>query len=131
MLPRQFADNRIYDISREIKRIKKRGRHHSKDVGGSNRHNLRLHRILGTRQKRAVYNRNHRPSEIFWRNDRLFARHCRLILKKALNVKYSWGISGILNQNSVNSEFVKWRPRISQPPFFAFLCGIIFLFKGI
>ncbi len=82
MLPRQFADNRIYDISREIKRIKKRGRHHSKDVGASNRHNLRLHRILGTRQKRAVYNRNHRPSEIFWRNDRLFARHCRLILKK-------------------------------------------------
>lgn len=40
MLPRQFADNRIYDISREIKRIKKRGRHHSKDVGASNRHNL-------------------------------------------------------------------------------------------
>lgn len=31
MLPRQFADNRIYDISREIKRIKKRGRHHSKE----------------------------------------------------------------------------------------------------
>ena len=83
MLLRQFADNRIYDISREIKRIKKRGRHHSKDVGASNRHNLRLHRILGTRQKRAVHNWNHRPSEIFWRNDRLFARHCRLILKKS------------------------------------------------
>ena len=50
---------------------------------------------------------------------------------KVANVRYSWGISGILNQNSVNSEFVKWRPRISRPPFFAFSCGIIFLFKGI
>lgn len=28
-------------------------------------------------------------------------------LKKAPNVRYSRGISGILNQNSVNNEFVK------------------------
>ena len=51
-------------------------------------------------------------------------------LKKVPNVKYSWGISGILNQNSVNSEFVKWRPRISQPPFFAFFMWDYFPLQG-
>ena len=49
---------------------------------------------------------------------------------KLANVKYSWGISGILNQNSVNSEFVKWRPRISQPPFFAFFMWDYFPLQG-
>lgn len=115
MLPRQFADNRIYDISREIKRIKKRGRHHSKDVGASNRHNLRLHRVLGTRQKRAVHNWNHRPSEIFWRNDRLFARHCRLILKKALNecffVAYFFGASRVWHSYSRTQPYYLQWPR--------------------
>lgn len=37
-----------------------------------------------------------------------------LFVKKMINVRYSWGISGILNQNSVNSEFVKGRPRNSR-----------------
>ncbi len=60
---------------------------------------------------------------------------CKTLFKDLVitpeNDRYSWGISRILNQNSVNSEFVKWRSRNSRPPFFAFLCGIIFLFKGI
>lgn len=51
-------------------------------------------------------------------------------LKTTRNVKYSWGISGILNQNSVNSEFVKWRPRISQPPFFAIFMWDYFPLQG-
>ena len=51
-------------------------------------------------------------------------------LKKAPNVKYSWGISGILNQNSVNSEFVNGRPRISRPPFFAFFMWDYFPLQG-
>ncbi len=51
-------------------------------------------------------------------------------LKKAPNVRYSWGISGILNQNSVNSEFVKWRPRISRSPFFAFFMWDYFPLQG-
>lgn len=46
------------------------------------------------------------------------------------NVRYSWGISGILNQNSVNSEFVKWRPRISRSPFFAFFMWNYFPLQG-
>lgn len=32
-------------------------------------------------------------------------------LREPSNVRYSWGISGILNQNSVNSEFVNRRPK--------------------
>lgn len=32
-------------------------------------------------------------------------------IKRPPNVRYSWGISGILNQNSVNSEFVNRRPK--------------------
>ena len=47
-----------------------------------------------------------------------------------INVRYSWGISGILNQNSVNSEFVKWRPRISRSPFFAFFMWDYFPLQG-
>lgn len=46
------------------------------------------------------------------------------------NVRYSWGISRILNQNSVNSEFVKWRPRISRSPFF-YLFYLDFLHKKV
>lgn len=46
------------------------------------------------------------------------------------NVRYSWGISRILNQNSVNSEFVKWRPRISLPPLFAFFMWDYFPLQG-
>ena len=115
MLPRQFADNRIYDISREIKRITRRGRHHSKDVGGSNRHNLRLHRVLGTRQKRAldwIYNC---ACKIFWCNDRLFARRCRLILKKALNecffVAYFFGASRVWRSYSRTQPYYLQWPR--------------------
>lgn len=37
------------------------------------------------------------------------------------NVRYSWGISRILNQNSVNSEFVKGRPNTSRSSFCLFL----------
>ena len=47
--------------------------------------------------------------------------------KNRSNVRYSWGISGILNQNS---EFVKWRPRISRPPFFAFFMWNYFPLQG-
>ena len=47
-----------------------------------------------------------------------------------INVRCSWGISRILNQNSVNSEFVKWRPRNSRPPFFAFFMWDYFPLQG-
>ena len=50
--------------------------------------------------------------------------------KNRSNDRYSWGISGILNQNSVNSEFVKWRPRISRSPFFAFFMWNYFPLQG-
>ena len=41
-------------------------------------------------------------------------------------------ISRILNQNSVNSEFVKWRPRISRPPVCIFYFSVAVLsFKEI
>ncbi len=101
------------NISREIKRITKRGRHHSKDVGASNRHNLRLHRVLGTRQKRAldwIYNC---ACKIFWCNDRLFARRCRLILKKALNecffVAYFFGASRVWHSYSRTQPcYLQW-----------------------
>jgi len=46
------------------------------------------------------------------------------------NDRYSWGISRILNQNSVNSEFVKWRPRVSLSPFFAFFMWDYFPLQG-
>lgn len=36
--------------------------------------------------------------------------------QRMINVRYSWGILGILNQNS---EFVNRRPRNSRSPFFA------------
>ena len=41
--------------------------------------------------------------------------------QKMLNVRYSWGISRILNQNSVNSEFIKGRPKTSRSSFCLFL----------
>lgn len=47
-----------------------------------------------------------------------------------INDRYSWGISRILNQNSVNSEFVKWRPRVSLSPFFAFFMWDYFPLQG-
>ena len=50
--------------------------------------------------------------------------------KKLFNDRYSWGISRILNQNSVNSEFVKWRPRVSLSPFFAFFMWDYFPLQG-
>lgn len=50
--------------------------------------------------------------------------------KNRSNVRYSWGISGILNQISINSEFVKWRPRNSRPPFFAFFMWNYFSLQG-
>ena len=49
---------------------------------------------------------------------------------KLSNDRYSWGISRILNQNSVNSEFVKWRPRVSLSPFFAFFMWDYFPLQG-
>lgn len=52
------------------------------------------------------------------------------LLEYLPNVRYSWGISRILNQNSVNSEFVKWRPRISRSPFF-YLFYLDFLHKKV
>ena len=52
------------------------------------------------------------------------------VFQNLYNVRYSWGISGILNQNSVNSEFVKWRPRISRSPFFAFFMWDYFPLQG-
>ena len=50
--------------------------------------------------------------------------------KNRSNVRYSWGISRILNQNRVNSEFVKWRPRNSRRPFFAFFMWNYFPLQG-
>ena len=46
-----------------------------------------------------------------------------------INVRYSWGISRILNQNSVNSEFVKGRPKTSRSffTFFIFTTAQTFL----
>lgn len=52
------------------------------------------------------------------------------INKWLTNDRYSWGISRILNQNSVNSEFVKWRPRVSLSPFFAFFMWDYFPLQG-
>ena len=46
-----------------------------------------------------------------------------------INDGYSWGISGILNQNSVNSEFVKVRQRISRSHFCLFFVYSCFNFR--
>ena len=46
-----------------------------------------------------------------------------------INVRYSWGISRILNQNSVNSEFVKGRPKTSRSSFFVLYVWFVFLSK--
>ena len=53
----------------------------------------------------------------------------RHIFKELGNVRYSWGISRILNQNSVNSEFVKGRPKTSRSffTFFIFTTAQTFL----
>lgn len=45
------------------------------------------------------------------------------------NVRYSWGISRILNQNSVNSEFVKGRPKTSRSSFCLFFVYSCFNFQ--
>lgn len=50
-------------------------------------------------------------------------------IRKVLNVRYSWGISRILNQNSVNSEFVKGRPKTSRSSFFVLYVWFVFLSK--
>lgn len=52
------------------------------------------------------------------------------VFKSITNVRYSWGISGILNQNSVNSEFVKGRPKTSRSSFFAFFMWDDFPLQG-
>lgn len=49
--------------------------------------------------------------------------------QRMINVRYSWGISGILNQNSVNSEFVKGRPKTSRPSFCLFFVYSCFNFQ--
>ena len=49
--------------------------------------------------------------------------------KLVTNVRYSWGISGILNQNSVNSEFVKRRPNTSRSSFCLFFVYSCFNFQ--
>ena len=66
----------------------------------------------------------------FYRAKTICRKFKTCFLKKAPNVRYSWGISRILNQNSVNSEFVKWRPRISRSPFF-YLFYLDFLHKKV
>lgn len=56
-------------------------------------------------------------NEIFifvWREDTRLA-----------NVRYSWGISRILNQNSVNSEFANRRPKIFRSPVYIFSVAIL------
>ena len=50
-------------------------------------------------------------------------------LKNRSNVRYSWGISRILNQNSVNSGFVKGRPKTSRPSFCLFFVYSCFNFQ--
>lgn len=45
------------------------------------------------------------------------------------NVRYSWGISRILYQNSVNSEFVKGRPRHFRSSLFVLYVWFVFLSK--
>ena len=53
-------------------------------------------------------------------------------LKNRSNVRYSWGISGILNQNSVNSEFVNRRPKNFRLPVYIFYFSVAVLsFKEI
>ena len=65
------------------------------------------------------------------RKEHRVARHitCRKANKSPANVRYSWGISRILNQNSVNSEFVKGRPKTSRSffTFFIFTTAQTFL----
>lgn len=51
------------------------------------------------------------------------------VMKYLTNVRYSWGISRILNQNSVNSEFVKGRPKTSRSSFFMLYIWFVFLLK--
>lgn len=49
-----------------------------------------------------------------------------------INVRYSWGISRILNQNSVNSEFVNRRPKNFRSPVYIFYFSVAVLsFKEI
>ena len=45
--------------------------------------------------------------------------------KNRSNVRYSWGISKILNQNSVNSEFANRRPKIFRSPVYIFSVAIL------
>ena len=47
--------------------------------------------------------------------------------KNRSNVRYSWGISRILNQNSVNSEFVKGRPKNFRSPVCIFYFSVAVL----
>lgn len=51
------------------------------------------------------------------------------ILKELSNVRYSWGISIILNQNRVNSEFVKGQPKTSRSSFCLFFVYFCFNFQ--
>lgn len=84
-------------------------------------------------------------NEEFKRNNRLARRiHCALVeyciesygiekpasFKDLRNVRYSWGISGILNQNSVNSEFVNRRPKNFRSSFFSFFMWDYFPLQG-
>ena len=49
--------------------------------------------------------------------------------QRMINVRCSWGISRILNQNSINSEFVKGRPKTSRSSFCLFFVYSCFNFQ--
>ena len=70
------------------------------------------------------------PNSVTSVGGRAFDECITLTSIKLPNDRYSWGISRILNQNSVNSEFVKWRPRVSLSPFFAFFMWDYFPLQG-
>ena len=53
----------------------------------------------------------------------------RPLFRLLLNDRYSWGISRILNQNSVNSEFVNRRPKNFRSPIFVLYVWFVFLLK--
>lgn len=67
------------------------------------------------------------------------SKHCAMCLnlngccfveeKCPTNDRYSWGISKILNQNNLNSEFVKGRPRSLRSSFFVLYVWFVFLSK--